>query len=509
MNASISRYLSNFTLGAVTVLGFAPISWFWLPCLTLAFWFNSLRTATRREAFKLGFAFGFGLFGAGVSWVAISLHDFGGMPLSLAIAATGLLCSYLALFPALAAWLTAYAAPQSRWKYGPFLWVATEWWRSSLLGGFPWLGLGYTQVSASPLAGYAPVFGAFGVSLVTACVASLLAQMMLLQWQPAAFKSHAFDNHFVQGAQRLRRRLWVLLLSMVLIGAGLSRGNWSYPLELPFTVSLLQGNIDQRQKWQNPQENINVYLDLLLQTPKSTLIVLPETALGMMLHEIPTEVRSLLRRVAQEQQSHLLFGSIVLRADGRYTNSVVGFGREIAQQYDKRQLVPFGEFIPWGFRWFVEQMQMPFSDFLAGETNQTVFTLNRQAIAVNICFEEAFNDLLRRELPAASLLVNVSNDAWFGRSWAAAQHLQIGQMRAAENARWVLRATNTGMTAVINPRGEIQKQLPAFSRGVLTASVEGRQGTTPFIWWGNLPIVLVCHLMILSLGWHARHNRFA
>ena len=476
--------LAAFLLGAVTVSGFAPFGFAPLPFFSAAgllyLWQDA---ATPRRSAGLGFAFGLGLFLVGASWVYISLHRFGAMPAPLAAIATLLFCAFLALFPALVAYLQAQSGRPVAVKQLlliPALWVLSEWVRDWIFTGFPWLSLGYSQ-AASPLGAYAPLTGVFGLSwLVWLCAGLLLALM------------------------RARRRT-VALAALVLIfaaGYSLKQVEWTQPQGAPVTVSLLQGNIPQDLKWDEARFAATVsWYQRMTRESTTRLTILPETAIPRFLDLLDPEFLRELAQTARSRGADLILGLPVRAAAGRYYNSVLSLGAAPVQRYDKIHLVPFGEFIPPGFGWVLSVLKIPLSDFSRGSAGQAPLALAGQKIAVNICYEDAFGEEIIRFLPEATLLVNVSNVAWFGDSLAPHQHLQIAQLRALETGRTMLRATNSGMTAIIDHHGNITASLPPFTQGALAGTAQGRSGATPYVRWGNAPVIalalLVCGLLLL------------
>ena len=476
--------LAAFLLGAATVLGFAPAALAPVPVLSAAglLWLWQGAASPRRAA-ALGFAFGLGLFLTGVSWVYVSLHDFGAMPAPLAALATLLFCAFLALYPALAGYLQArFAGPVApkQLLLIPALWVLTEWLRDWVFTGFPWLTLGYSQAD-SALGGYAALTGVFGLSwLVVLCAALLLAL-----------------------ARKRRRTAALAALALVLgSGYGLARVEWTQAQGAPVTVSLVQGNIAQDLKWDATRYAATVQLyRRMIEGSAARLTILPETAIPRFLDLLDPELVRALELSARSHGGDLIIGLPLRDAPGRYFNSVFSLGASPTQRYDKIHLVPFGEFIPPGFGWVLSVLKIPLSDFSRGSTAQAPLALAGQKIAVNICYEDAFGEEIIRFLPEATLLVNVSNVAWFGDSLAPHQHLQISQLRALETGRTMLRATNTGMTAIIDHRGRIAGVLPPFTQGTLNGNAQGRSGATPYVRWGNAPLLalalLACGLFAL------------
>ncbi len=469
--------------GALSVAAFGdwPLFPLALAALATLCWLWA-RADSPRAAAGLGFAFGAGLFLVGVSWVYVSLHDFGGMPLPLAALATLLFCLYLALFPGAVGYVQAKLAaprPVRLMLVVPALWTLAEWLRGWLFTGFPWLALGYSQLDG-PLAGFAPLGGVLGISFLAATAAGAAATLVV---------------------DRGRRRAAALLvLAAVAIGGGALRPiDWTAPHGGPLAVSLLQGNVPQALKFVPGRyaETLATYARLA-EGSSARLIVLPETAIPRFLHEVEPAYLERLKAIAAKREGDVLVGVPVLDSERRYYNAVVSLGAAPTQLYAKSHLVPFGEFVPPGFGWIVAVLEIPLGNFARGAEHQKPLALAGQRIAVNICYEDAFGEEIIRPLPDATLLVNVSNVAWFGDSLAPAQHLRIARMRALETGRFMLRATNTGVTAIVDPRGAVAARLPPFTEGALEGRVEGRTGATPYVRLGNALAVLVS---LAIVGW--------
>ncbi|MFN3544217.1 MAG: apolipoprotein N-acyltransferase [Thiobacillus sp.] len=491
--------LASLAAGAAAVAGFAPIGLWPLPILSLAVLFALLaRTRSTRAGFALGFAWGLSFFLAGVSWVYVSLSVYGGMAPWLAALATFLFCAFLALFPA------AAGALQARWPASralpllvvmPLAWSVTEWVRGWIFTGFPWLVAGYSQVPASPLAGYAPVVGVYGVSTVVAVIAALLAWAVLV-------------------AARWRERAWAIAaIAALAVGGQVLRGvTWTTPDGPPTSVALLQGNIPQDMKWR-PEKTLATlatYARMAAASP-ARLIVMPETALPLFEHQLPDNYREALVALGRQNGGDILAGLPTGDLDAAYFNSVVSFGEAPTQRYHKVHLVPFGEYIPlkpvWG--WVIKVLHIPLSDFTRGAPDQRPLAIGGQRVAANICYEDVFGEEIIRQLPEASVLVNVSNLAWFGDSFAPWQHAQMSQMRALETGRMMLRATNTGVTAIIDARGHIVASLPLFTAGSLSGEIQGYVGSTPYVRWGNAPVLAVWGVLAMGLMLGALYRRRA
>jgi apolipoprotein N-acyltransferase len=505
MFAKYRSHLLALLAGASCVFGFAPFGLFPLPVLALGVLFLLWQRAPNpASAAGLGWSFGLGLFGAGISWIYVALHDYGGMPLPLAALATLLFAAFLALFPALAGYAQArfpnlngryFRSPEqektprqeARWRLPaalslgvvmPALWVAIEWLRGTIFTGFPWLTLGYAH-SDSPLAGYAPLLGVYGVSLLAAVSAGLLA----LFWQ-----------------SRAKRALW-LLAAIWLGGAGLHHLPWTQPQGEPFSVALVQGNIPQDIKF-NPDalvDTLETYRLLAAQSD-ARLTVLPETAFPMLRDELPPLLVTELKLHAEARDGDMLIG-LFEHEGGQYYNSVISLGTAPEQHYRKQHRVPFGEFIPLRFvlgPLINDVLHIPMGDLAAGSMQQAPLAVAGQQVAANICYEDVFGEEIIRVLPQATLLANFTNDAWYGLSPAAAQHNQISQLRALETGRMMLRATNTGVTAIIGADGAIRQQLPQHQAGILRGMAQGYTGATPYVRLGNAGVWL---LLIGMLGY--------
>ena len=492
-----ARLLAALLLGISSVLAYAPANAFPLIWLTLGGLFALLTTENShhrtRNGALLGAAFGFGLFIGGVSWIYVSLSVFGGMPAPVAALATLVFCLGLSAYPALAGAAYVRFAPPGMWQRSLFfaaLWTLSEWLRGWVFTGFPWLAVGYSQTPPSPLSGFTPILGVYGLSFLCALISGL--------------GYHALLRNSVQQGHRTKA---LIVLALLLGSAQLLREQqWTRPLGQPLSVALLQGNVAQDLKWRPEKfkESLLTYYRLAQKNP-AQLTVLPETAIPAFLEQVPEEYLDELKKLAQRERGDLLFGTVF--GDGNtYANGAASLGQSPSQRYSKSHLVPFGEFIPPGFSWFLAMTQIPMSNFTRGATTQPPLDIAGQKVAVNICYEDAFGEEIIRSLPAATLLVNLSNVAWFGDSLAPAQHLQIAQTRALETGRMMLRATNTGMTAIIGPDGRLHRVLKPFTRAALRGEVRGYQGITPYARWGNW---LIISSTVLLIAFYCRRNRLS
>jgi apolipoprotein N-acyltransferase len=484
--------------GAALVPAFAPLDWFPLAILSPALLFILLREATPGRAFWRGWLYGVGMFGAGVSWVYVSFHDFGYMHPAAAGALTAAFVMGMALYPALMAYILVKLFPAcNRGRLllaAPALWTLLEWIRGWLFSGFPWLLLGYTQLD-TPLAGFAPLAGVYGVSWATVFSASLLVCIALSGWQRAA--------------------MYALPAFILLWGSAalLKQAEWSIPLGDPISVALVQGNVPQEYKWDSRHAEASLlrYLELSRPHRDADLIIWPETAITLFQHQAGHVLKAL-ERERREHGVDFLVGIPIYDSDKKaYYNSVISISEE-PSAYHKRHLVPFGEYVP--FRWLfgnlLDMLNAPMSDFSAGASEQDLLKAAGHRIGVSICYEDAFPGEVRRAMPMATLLVNVSNDAWFGDSIAPHQHLQIARMRALENGRYLLRATNTGISAIIDNKGQIVEKSRQFEMEVTRAEVQPLEGGPPYTLAGNGPILVImlaCLMaaVLLHYYWWPQH----
>lgn len=482
--------------GAAHALAFAPWGAWWLHLPTLAALGFLLARALDRPrravatAAGVGFAFGMGWFVVGIGWLFVSMHTFGKMPAVLAALAVLLFAAYLALFPAAGAAIAARigGGPLGRGlAIGSALTLA-ELGRGYLFTGFPWLSFGYAQVDG-PLGGFAPVLGVYGVGWIATTVAAGVGTALAAR--PASAAPVA--------VRAVLPALAVLALAIA-AGQALRTLTWTVAHGRPIAVRLVQGNIAQQLKFDpaHTARNLEGYVRQVESIDAGQVFVLlPETAWTVPWSATPPALARRLANFVRTREAAVAIGLPQFRpiaeAGGRTrqaaTNSVLMLAPSgPPAQYDKRHLVPFGEFIPWGFRWFVALMEIPLGDFDRGRAGQAPFAFGGQRIAPNICYEDVYGEELIDALhgpQGATILANVTNVAWFGRSHAMDQHLQIAQMRALETGRPMIRATNTGVTAAIDHDGRVIARLAPFTAGIAAASIQGRTGLTPFARFGN------------------------
>ncbi len=470
--------------GLLLPLAFAPFGWYPLTVPLLAVLMFLTEGCRPSAAAWRGFWFGFAAFAVGTTWLYTSVHVFGGAPVVVAVVLMlGMFCA-MGAFTALAAaiiatpWISALA-PAWRWcAVWPALFTLVEWLRGFVLSGFPWLSLGYGQIDG-PLAAWAPLTGVYGLTLVTVVLAGAL--LTLIRCRSVARVSAA-----------------VLIAGLSAATFILQDIRWTTPIGDEVRVSLVQGSISQDRKWLPEQlrPTLELYGRLTIQTD-ADLVIWPEVAVPALVHQVQEFLdRVAVQARARNQQIYL--GILTLDRDRQqYRNSLIGLGR-YTDEYHKRHLVPFGEFFPvpdFVRRW-MRSAGLPNQDTLAGSDEQAPLRFGDLLLAPTICYEDAYGAEQLGFFPASNLLINVSNDAWFGDSIAPHQHLQIARMRALETGRVMLRATNTGISAIISPRGEIVARSPQFETHVLSGGVQPYTGATPYVRFGNWPALLVCLALI-------------
>ena len=499
-------------LGALTAwLSFAPVGWWWFPFVGFAALAALIaRAPTVKRGALIGFLFGLGYFLAGVSWVRISLNEFGGMPLPMAWLAAFLFCAFLSLYPMLAGAFTVWAKPKNPVFFAfvfASAWTFAEYLRAHLLTGFEWLSVGTSQAALSPLRGIAALFGGFGASFFVVLFAAILTIALTWMVKPRATRRSGVIWRWFSFDLRSGLLLGGLF-ALLAVGHMIAEISFTTPSGDTVKVSLLQGNVPQSMKWEPDKfADTLVMYERLINRANGELIILPETAFPAPLSRIPPEYIARLEATAKAKNANLVIG-VPLQEQGKFYNGAISLGVDPTQQYRKAHLVPFGEYMPLRglLSWFYANLTIPMSDFSSGDRQQPVMKLNGQSLGISICYEDAFARDVHRTLPDATLLVNISNDAWFGKSAAAEQHLQLSQMRAIEFARPMLRANNTGITAAIDEKGRVTQRLEPFTEGILETTVQGRKGYTPYTAWGDLPILLIC-LAGIGIGLGQRLRR--
>lgn len=462
-----------FSYWAVGVMGLMGLVWLWL-------------YAPKDRPTLYGYGFGLGYFGAGLHWVYISMHAYGDAPLSFAILANIALVLLMAMFPMAVGWLIKrFSRPSSLYRAAliPCLWSISELLRAQVLSGFPWLTLGYSQLD-SPLAGFAPIIGVYGISL---CLMGCVVAMMLVLVQ---------------------RRIKAIfpIIAIILLGILGNTLSFTQPEGDTLSIALVQGNIAQEEKFNLDKRAVHFkhYLDLSINRQEQ-VIIWPETAIVYEEHSIRDTLLAALNTHLNAKSQTLVTG-IASERDGAYYNAVITLGAG-SGWYAKNHLLPFGEYLPLRplFGFFKDYVEIPMSDFArGGDAQAPLFTKGIRA-GISICFEAAFGEEVRQTGENAHYLINISNDSWFKNSIAADQHLQINQMRAKEMQRPMARVANDGITAFIDAQGRIETTLARFTSAVLSHTLQPLTGQTPYARYGDKLILwIVCAYAVMLGLWRIR-----
>lgn len=479
-------FFAALLAGCLHTAAFAPLDAWWLQILALAGLAGLAWGTSPRRAALLGFGFGLGWLSSGLWWLHISMHQFGGIPWLLAALAVLLLAAFLSCY--YAALLALWAALRTRAQPGPAqqvlmfaaTWLLAELLRATVFGGFPWIASGYAH-TVGPLAAWAPWVGIYGISALAALAAAALAALALpavRAWRPAAAV------------------LGLLALAAALLPQDFTRSTGF------MKVSLLQPNVPQDQKFDRDRIEGNLeQLAQLIESARGQLVLTPESVVPVPMAFL--DPAYLTRLQAASVDRPLLLGSFLGNDQDGFVNSLQSFGSLPSYSYGKRHLLPFGEFVPHGFRWFVDLMGIPMQDQARGQ-HQRAFAVAGQRVRPLICYEDLFGEDFVESVrgpESATVLANVSNLAWFGTAMVLDQHLQFSRMRALEFQRPFIRSTNTGATVVLDHRAERTAQLPPGQAGLLEAEVEGRLGDTPYARWlqacGLWPLWLAAVALLL------------
>ena len=481
--------LIAFVAGGLLPFAFAPINIFtlafFMPAVLLFLWLKG----SPGRAFWIGLCFGIGLFGVGSSWVYISIHTFGNASPWLAGGLTALLILVLSLYPAIQGYLI-----RKLWKNKsdaivclcvfPATWVLFEYIRSFLFAGFPFLFLGYTQTD-NPLSGLAPLFGVYGLSLVVALISGALVLL-------------------TRRATRMQKLLPIgLIILCVAVGFSYHKHYWTKPVSKPIQMSLVQGNVSQQIKWE-PKELMGIiskYKSLTEKQWDSRIIVWPEAAVPFFPDQLPTFFDDMAAQAKQHDATLVIGAPLMGTRTQLYYNGLLLLG-DSHGSYRKRHLVPFGEYIPLQniFGALMKKLDIPLSNLTPGPQQQAPLVIDGIPIAAFICYETAFPIETLHEMKGKQLGINIVDDAWFGHSFAAAQQLQMTQMRALETGRYIAVTANTGITAMINPFGQLTDALPIDKTGVLVVKATAMAGNTPLMRWGYYPVIsLIILLLLLSI----------
>lgn len=475
-------------LGALMPLGLAPLDWWPVSLLALGLFSELLRDQAPRRAAVISYAFGVGLWGHGASWLLVSMHDYGGTSLPLSLVLLAIVALTMALFFLPAGWLFSRLRLQRLgWLALPALLVLGEWLRSWVLTGFPWLMLGYGFID-TPLAGWAPLAGIYGVSLG----AGITAVALFAIWREG-------------------KRAWgaILALAVIWIGGGLLEPlRWTViDRQDAVSVSLVQGNIPQESKWalEWRDKTVQIYRDLSEKEWGRDIVLWPEAAIPMFAHEAK-DVLTELDHQALKHETAFVTGVPFATWNKEQTavyfyNSIAALGDGFGL-YHKQQLVPIGEYIPFEdwLRGTIPFFDLPMSSFTWGPRQQQPLLVKGRAMAPFICYEIAYPSLVQRLSAQTAFLATVSNDGWFGHSIGPDQHFQMVRMRARETGRYIIRSTNNGITAIIDDAGDVVAQAPRFQRTVLRGEIHPATGLTPWQRFGVPPVLLSC-LLLVALGW--------
>ncbi len=482
----LARLIAAFAAGASCNLGFAPFGWWPLALIAPAALFALIRGLPPRRAGWTGAAFGLGMFAFGTYWLYTCLHVYGLVPVWLTLLLQMLLVAAMSLYPAALCYLSnrfwLKAGATRDWLVLPALWVLLEWLRGWLLSGFPWLSSGYAMID-SPLAGWAPLLGVYGVA-----------------WA-AILISAAINVAFMPVVPLARRGLALGAAGLLFaLPASLKSVPWTHPSGQFIPIAAVQGAVPQDQKWQANNRTLTMqrYLRLTGEAWGARLIIWPEAALPVLSTDIPDYLHQL-KEQGRAHGADFAIGLVDYRpATKQYFNGILVLGSAGDGWYYKQHLVPFGEYfpVPAFVRRWLRLMSLPYDDFTAGSPRQPLLSAAGEKLALSICYEDAFGSQQLKALRQATLLVNVTNNAWYGDSTAPHQHLQIARMRALEAGRFLVRAANDGITAVVNPRGKVVARLPQFQQGVLRANVQPMSGLTPYARLGNYPVVAGCFLLL-------------
>lgn len=486
-----ARQILALLAGASTSFAFAPYALWPLAILSLALLIVLIQQQNTKQAFLLGWLWGLGLFGLGLSWVHVTIDTFGGVPPMVTVLLLFLLSSYLALFPAIfSALVSRFSKHQSTMQLiaiTPFLWMATEWLRGWLFTGFPWLWLGYSQID-SPLASFAPIGGVETLNGVVALLAALFAALWISR----------------------KIVLIVPLCAVFVAGYLLNNIHWVTPqTDSPTKLALIQGNIAQEKKWL-PSERwptLEKYARLTGENFDADIIIWPEAAVPAFEYELP-QFFSIMDREARAHHAALITGVLNQVDRTTFYNSILvlgengkdGYQQDIDSLYHKSHLLPFGEFVPFEewLRPLAPIFNLPNSAFSRGDYIQDNVLANQRHLVAAICYEIVFGKQVRDNLTEdTDFILTLSNDAWFGTSVGPLQHMEIARMRALETGKPVIRATNNGVTAVTDEQGTITAQIPQFETAVLRATVYPTQGKTPYAQWGSWPMYILSLLALL------------
>lgn len=480
------RALTALICGALTPLAFSPFDFWGLIFIAPGILFLLLKDLTPKKSAWVSWCFGTGFFGTGVSWVYVSIHTYGNAPIWLASLMTLAFAMGLALTFALQGWCYAKWLSRTTLAGAGFigLWILFEWCRSWFLTGFPWLYLGYALID-SPFKFWAPIGGVWLLSLTVLCLSIATISLLTTRHTP-------------------QRIALAVIITLPCLGFFLPK-DWTQASGQIQEMDIVQANIPQQLKWNKNYlpELLNIYSQMTLEKTRAPLIIWPETAIPSLLPSAKPYLYRLLVQLEQDNRS-LISGLPSIERDAEHPNGYRAHNSLAlltgnTDIYHKQRLVPFGEYVPIEnhLRGLIEFFNLPMSSFSLPAQQQTTLKFGSSSIAAAICYEIAYPELVRKLSTDSNWILTVSNDTWFSHSLAPAQHMQIARMRALENGRWLVRSTNNGLTAIVDPYGNITAQAPPYQQAVLTGSVENRSGVTPYQKYGVTPVLLFSLLLIV------------
>ena len=468
------------------LLGFEPFGLSFLPILCLAFLFYYAKQNEPKDTAGLFYLFGCFIFVGGLYWLYISIHIVSGAPSWLAIILICLLAAIMGIYYLITGFLISLAFREFKSDFlvlsfiSPSIWALSEMLRAYAITGFPWLTLGYSQIN-NLLVGWAPIGGVFMISFVTALIASLLLLIIVK-----------------------KRPYLVVSCLLIIISASffLRSVEWTESMEEEYSVALVQGGVAQEKKWLRSEflKTLDLYRDTLTELENTNIVIWPEVSIPAISSNVESYLKELEIILKQKNIDLLLLGINTRDQNGKVYNSVISLGNDQIT-YNKRHLVPFGEYfpVPDSIRSWMREMRLPSNDIAKGSNSQAMPKIDDIFLSISICYEDIFGSEIIDFQPASNVLVNATNNAWFGRSIASAQHFQMSRMRAIETGRYLLRSTNTGITAIVKPDGKVQQQLKPFEYSVLKDVFVPMRGSTPYSNFGDL-FCLILMIMIMTLG---------
>lgn len=476
-------YFFIFITGVMAPLGFAPFHIPGITILSLAFLFSAILNRSGKQSFISGFIFGMGYFGFGVSWVIVSIHDYGQLNYFFSALITLLFIFYLSLYPALVACLFSFINMPHRYLSNALLfstlWCLSEFIRANFLSGFPWLLIGTTQID-TPLRYLAPLLGTYGLSLICCFSAALLTLAI---------------------RENTRKRYYYLIVFvLIIITPSLGKNiHWTNIKKESISIGVIQANLSMRDKWDDTLfwNLLKYYGNAIDKLLGKQLIILPESAIPLPASYLNDYLLKLHQK-ALKANSALMLGILQPTNDSEvnYYNSVISLGKARGEHL-KYQLVPFGEYIPAPFVTLNRWLNLPEPNILPGKTSQELITIAKHPIASLICYEIAYPDILRQQMPLAQWIVSISDNGWFGRSLASYQQLQMAQVLSLLTGRFQIVVNNDGLSSVINNTGDIVDGLPPFSSGILESEVYPADGTTPWVIWYDYPVLFFCSFFLI------------